>query len=58
MVPEGEFTEEQRRYLEGLARGIEVARLRHENGGNGRAAPPTPAGPDAAQLAAQDRAAG
>ena len=46
----GEFTAEQKRYLEGFTSGIHVGRLKPAGGGAGPAAP---SGPDAAHLAAQ-----
>ena len=51
----GDFTPEQKRYLEGLASGLQVARIAR---GNLPAAPSGPReheGPDASHLAAQDR---
>ena len=47
----GEFTAEQKRYLEGFTSGIQVGRLKPAGG----AGPAAPSGPDAAALAAQAR---
>ncbi len=47
----GDFTPEQKRYLEGFVSGLQIARGRRAAG----AAKPTPVGPDAIHLAAQDR---
>jgi ferredoxin-nitrite reductase len=58
-IPGGEFTGEQKRYLEGLASGLQIARA--AGGVNPNAAPapaavaPEPIGPDAAAIKAQDR---
>ena len=58
-IPGGEFTGEQKRYLEGLASGLQIARA--AGGGNPNAAAataavaPEPIGPDAAAIKAQDR---
>ncbi len=49
-----DFTPEQKRYLEGLASGLEVARLARKPGSPPQAAPQHE-GPDAAHLEAQDR---
>ncbi len=46
----GEFTTEQKRYLEGFTSGIQVGRLKPAGGATGPAAP---SGPDAPHLAAQ-----
>ncbi len=52
----GDFTPEQKRYLEGFTSGLQIARVR---GGHASAASsgsaPEPVGPDAAHLRAQDR---
>lgn len=47
-----EFTPEQKRYLEGFTSGLQVARLGR---GIGTSATPTPTGPDAEHILAQDR---
>ena len=47
----GEFTAEQKRYLEGFTSGIQVGRLKPAGGG--AAGPTAPTGPDAPHLAAQ-----
>jgi len=49
----GDFTPEQKRYLEGFTSGLEVARLRSAQPGG--AASPEPSGPDASHLAAMAR---
>ena len=46
----GEFTAEQKRYLEGFTSGIQVGRLKPSSG-----AAPAPSGPDSPHLAAQAR---
>ena len=48
----GEFTAEQKRYLEGFTSGIQVGRLKPA----GQAGPTAPSGPDAPHLAAQAKA--
>ena len=48
----GEFTAEQKRYLEGFTSGIQVGRLKPAGGAAG---PAVPSGPDAPHLAAQAR---
>ena len=57
--PGGEFTAEQKRYLEGLASGLQIARAAGVAGPNAAVAPvaavPEPVGPDAAAIRAQDR---
>jgi ferredoxin-nitrite reductase len=52
---DGEFTAEQKRYLEGFTSGLQIART--VRGGNGGASTPQaePVGPDAPHLKAQDR---
>ena len=50
----GDFTQEQKRYLEGLASGLQVARLARVPAA-APSAPLTHDGPDAPHLAAQDR---
>jgi ferredoxin-nitrite reductase len=49
----GDFSSEQKRYLEGFTSGLQIARAGRGLGGKTPAAAPT--GPDAAHLAAQDR---
>ena len=49
---DGEFSAEQKRYLEGFTSGIQVGRLKPTGGA---AAPASPSGPDASHLAAQAR---
>jgi ferredoxin-nitrite reductase len=49
----GDFTPEQKRYLEGFTAGLQIARSARGAGGLAAAAEPT--GPDAAHLIAQDR---
>jgi ferredoxin-nitrite reductase len=56
----GDFTPEQKRYLEGFVSGLQIARAARGVSGNSRpaaAAPTTtqPVGPDASHLVAQDR---
>jgi ferredoxin-nitrite reductase len=53
-TPDGEFTAEQKRYLEGFASGLQIARAvrGRDAGGSAKA---EPAGPDAPHLKAQDR---
>jgi ferredoxin-nitrite reductase len=56
--PGGEFTAEQKRYLEGLASGLQIARAARGADPNAAAPPavaPEPVGPDAAAIKAQDR---
>ena len=48
----GDFTSEQKRYLEGFTSGIQVGRLKPVGGG-GATAPTVPSGPDAPAFAAQ-----
>jgi ferredoxin-nitrite reductase len=50
---DGDFTAEQKRYLEGFTSGLTVARLRPMSSAS--AAPTAPSGPDAPHLAAQAR---
>ena len=52
-VAGGEFSAEQKRYLEGFTSGIQVGRLKPAGGGS--AMPSAPSGPDAEHLAAQAR---
>ena len=49
----GDFTPEQKRYLEGFTSGLQIARV--GRGLAGPAAPAKPSGPDAEHIAAQDR---
>ena len=49
----GDFTPEQKRYLEGFTAGLQIARSARAGGGASGAAEPT--GPDAEHSAAQDR---
>ena len=49
----GDFTSEQKRYLEGFTAGLQIART--ARGAGGAAPAPEPAGPDADHLRAQDR---
>lgn len=51
----GEFSEEQKRYLEGFAAGLNVSRAGNRLGAAGGQATPEPTGPDAAHIKAQDR---
>ena len=50
----GDFSAEQKRYLEGFTSGLQIARAGRGFGG-GKAAVAVPTGPDAEHLAAQDR---
>src|SRR5882762_4855056 len=50
----GDFSPEQKRYLEGFTSGLQIARAGRGLGG-GKPAAPVPSGPDAEHLAAQDR---
>src|SRR5260370_11227067 len=49
----GDFTPEQKRYLEGFTSGLQIARSAH--GRHGAAAAAEPIGPDADHIKAQDR---
>src|SRR5215510_6446047 len=49
----GDFTPEQKRYLEGFTAGVQIARAARGAGGSATAAEPT--GPDAEHMRAQDR---
>ena len=52
----GDFSPEQKRYLEGFVAGLQIAKAaRVQSGGTASAAPAEPSGPDAAHLRAQDR---
>jgi ferredoxin-nitrite reductase len=52
----GDFSPEQKRYLEGFVAGLQIAKAaRIQGGGTASAAPAEPSGPDAAHLRAQDR---
>ena len=50
----GDFSPEQKRYLEGFTSGLQIARAGRGLGG-GKPAAPVPSGPDAEHIAAQDR---
>jgi ferredoxin-nitrite reductase len=51
-----DFTDEQKRYLEGFTSGLQISRVgRGLGGGAATKANPEPTGPDAAQIKAQDR---
>jgi ferredoxin-nitrite reductase len=50
----GDFTSDQKRYLEGFASGLQIARAGRP-GSSAPAAPNEPTGPDASHLKAQDR---
>jgi ferredoxin-nitrite reductase len=50
-----DFTDEQKRYLEGFASGLQISRLGRGFGGGATKANPEPTGPDAAHIKAQDR---
>ncbi|HWL31652.1 MAG TPA: NirA family protein [Xanthobacteraceae bacterium] len=56
----GDFTPEQKRYLEGFVSGLQIARAARGASGNAHPAAPapaaTPVGPDASHILAQDRA--
>src|SRR6266403_1177169 len=55
-IMSGDFSPEQKRYLEGFVAGLQIAKAaRVQGGGTASAAPPEPSGPDAAHLRAQDR---
>ena len=49
----GDFSPEQKRYLEGFTSGVQIARAGREFGG--RPATPVPSGPDAEHILAQER---
>ena len=51
----GDFSPEQKRYLEGFVAGLQIAKAGRVQGGSGSPAPAEPSGPDAAHLRAQDR---
>src|SRR5215213_7874881 len=52
-----DFTDEQKRYLEGFSTGLQISRVRRGlGGGNAGKASAEPAGPDAAHIKAQDKA--
>ena len=55
-MSEGDFTPEQKRYLEGFFSGTQIARGAPPPAAGASAAAPGPKGPDAAQVEAQDRA--
>jgi ferredoxin-nitrite reductase len=51
----GDFSPEQKRYLEGVVAGLQIAKAARVQGGAASAAAAEPSGPDAAHLHAQDR---
>jgi ferredoxin-nitrite reductase len=51
----GDFSPEQKRYLEGFVAGLQIAKAARVQGGAASAAAAEPSGPDAAHLHAQDR---
>jgi ferredoxin-nitrite reductase len=51
----GDFSPEQKRYLEGFVAGLQIAKAARVQGGGASAAAAEPSGPDAAHLHAQDR---
>ena len=51
----GDFSPEQKRYLEGFVAGLQIAKAARVQSGVASAAPAEPSGPDAAHLHAQDR---
>src|SRR5262249_61901577 len=51
----GDFSPEQKRYLEGFVAGVQIAKAARVQGGAASAVPAEPSGPDAAHLRAQDR---
>jgi len=51
----GDFSSEQKRYLEGFVAGLQIAKTARAQGGGASAATAEPSGPDAAHLRAQDR---
>jgi ferredoxin-nitrite reductase len=50
-----DFSDEQKRYLEGFTTGLQISRVGRGFGGGSAKASPEPVGPDAAHLKAQDR---
>src|SRR4051794_32593717 len=51
-----DFTDEQKRYLEGFTTGLQISRVgRGLGGGAGKTAVAEPTGPDAAHIKAQDK---
>src|ERR1700748_3286928 len=50
-----EFTDEQKRYLEGFTTGLQISRVGRGLGGGAGKTSPEPSGPDAAHFKAQDR---
>jgi ferredoxin-nitrite reductase len=50
-----DFTDEQKRYLEGFTTGLQISRVGRSLGGGAAEARQNPVGPDAAHLKAQDR---
>src|SRR5258706_15517235 len=53
-IMSGDFSPEQKRYLEGFVAGLQIAKAARVQGGGAIAAPAEPSGPDAAHLRAQD----
>jgi ferredoxin-nitrite reductase len=51
----GDFSPEQKRYLEGFVAGLQIAKAARVQGAAASAAPAEPSGPDAAHVHAQDR---
>jgi ferredoxin-nitrite reductase len=51
----GDFSPEQKRYLEGFVVGLQIAKAARVQGGSASPASAEPSGPDAAHLRAQDR---
>ena len=51
----GDFSPEQKRYLEGFVAGLQIAKAARVQGGSASPASAEPSGPDAAHLRAQDR---
>ena len=50
-----DFTDEQKRYLEGFTTGLQISRVGRGLGGSAGKANAEPTGPDAAHIKAQDR---
>ena len=53
-----EFTDEQKRYLEGFTTGLQISRIRRGPGGGQAKLNAEPVGPDGAHFKAQDRVLG
>ena len=51
----GDFSPEQKRYLEGFVAGLQIAKAARVQGGSASPGPAEPSGPDAAHLRAQER---